>query len=78
MACYTYTPINKQSWVNFRKVKDPTYETAPVNSEPNIIHARQILIEERISALSTMVGKSLQDFQEQMKKYTADMAEQVK
>ena len=33
------------------KIKDPTYETAPLHGEPNIIHAMEILIEERISTL---------------------------
>ena len=55
VACYTYTPINKWGGVNFRKVKESKYENAPVNGEPNIIHAKYILIEERISALSTLV-----------------------
>ena len=54
-ACYAHTPINKRSWITFRKVKDPTYQTAPINKEPNIIHVKYIEIEERISALSTMV-----------------------
>ena len=76
--CHGHTPINKQSWVHFRKVKEPTYETAPANGEPNIIHAKHILIEERISPLSVLVQKSLRAFQEQMKKYAADVATRVK
>ena len=55
VACHAYTPINKRSWVNFRKVKESEYENAPAHGEPNIIHARHILIEEHISALSTLV-----------------------
>ena len=50
-ACQAYMPIEEQSWVKFRKIKDPTYETAPLHGEPNIIHAMEILIEERISTL---------------------------
>ena len=74
-ACHAYTPINKRSWIKFRKVKDPTYQTTPVNGEPNIIHARHIEIEERISVLSTMIRKSIRDFQEHMKKYMAEVTE---
>ena len=42
IACQAYTPIEEQSWVTFQKVKDPTYETAPLHGEPNIIHAMEI------------------------------------
>ena len=55
VVCQAYTPITERSWVKFRKVKDPTYENAPLHGEPDIIHAMDILIEERISTLSTMV-----------------------
>ena len=55
VVCQVYTPITERSWVKFRKVKDPTYENAPLHGEPDIIHAMDILIEERISTLSTMV-----------------------
>ena len=73
-----YTPITERSWVKFRKVKDPTYETIPLHGEPDIIQAMHILIEERISMLSMMVRKSVRDFQSQMKKYTADITECIK
>ena len=43
-----------------------------------IIHATHILIEERISTLSTLVRKSVRDFQSQMKKYATDVTERVK
>ena len=78
VACQAYTPITERSWVKFCKVKDPTYETIPLHGEPDIIHATHILIEERISTLSTLVRKSVCDFQNQMKKYTADITECVK
>ena len=64
--------------MKFRKVKDPTYENIPLLGEPDIIHATHILIEERISTLSTMVRKSVRDFQSQMKKYTTDITEHIK
>ena len=78
VACQAYTTITERSWVKFCKVKDPTYETIPLHGEPDIIHATHILIEERISTLSTMVQKSIRDFQSQMKKYTADITECIK
>ena len=78
VACQAYTPITEQSWVKFRKVKDPTYETVPLHGEPDIIHATHILIEERISTLSTMIQKSVHDFHSQRKKYTADITEHIK
>ena len=65
VVCQAYTPITERRWVKFRKVKDPTYETIPLHGEPDIIHATHILIEERISTLSTMVRKSICDFHDQ-------------
>ena len=78
VACQAYTPITERSWVKFRKVKDPTYKNVPLHGEPDIIHAMDILIEERISTLSTMVRKSIQDFHAQMKKYTTELTERIK
>ena len=78
VVCQAYTPITERSWVKFRKVKDPTYETIPLHGELDIIHAMHILIEERISTLSTLGRKSIRDFQSQMKKYAADVTEHVK
>ena len=78
MACYAYTPINKRSWINFRKVKAPKYNDAVEIRETDIIHAKQILIEEHITALSKMVHKSLRDFHKDIKKYTEDIKERIK
>ena len=78
VACQAYTPITEQSWVKFCKVKDPTYETLPLHGEPDIIHATHILIEERISTLSTMIRKYIHDFHTQMKKYTTEITERIK
>ena len=78
VVCQVYTPITEPSWVKFRKVKDPTYETVPLHGEPDIIHAMHILIEERISMLLAMIQKSVHDFHNQMKKYTADITECIK
>ena len=54
------------------------YHSTPDNGEPNIIRAKQIPIEERISTLVTIVQKSVQDFKEQMQKYATDINERVK
>ena len=72
VACQAYTPVAERSWVKFRKVKDPTYQNIPIHREPDIIHATDILIEERISTLSAMVRKSVHDFHAQMKKYMTE------
>ena len=50
----------------------------PLHGEPDIIHATHILLEERINTLSTMVQKSVRDFQSQMKKYTTDITKRIK
>ena len=44
-AVCAYTPINKQNWINFRKVRDPTYVTVPINEEATIIRVKQIDID---------------------------------
>ena len=55
-----------------------TYESSPLHGEPDIICATDILIEERISKLSTMVRKSVSDFHAQMKQYTTELTERIK
>ena len=78
VACQAYTPIAERSWVKFRKVKEPTYESIPLHGEPDIIHATDILIEETISTLSTMVRKSVRNFHAQMRKYMTELTERIK
>ena len=75
VACQAYMPIAEQTWLKFRKVNDPTYKTVPLHGEPDIIHATDILIEERISTLSMMFRESVCDFHAQMKKYTTELTE---
>ena len=77
-ACQTYTPIAQRSWVNFGKVKYPTYNSSPLHREPNIIHAKDILIEERMNKISTMIRNSLSDFHTQLKQYTTELTERIK
>ena len=78
VACQAYTPIAERSWVKFRKVKDPIYKSSPLHGEPDIIRATDILIEERISKISTMVRKSVSDFHAQLKQYTTELTERIK
>ena len=56
----------------------PLTKNVPLHGEPDIIHATDILIEERISTLSMMVRKSIRDFHAQMKKYMTELTEQIK
>ena len=77
-ACQTYTPIAERSWVKFRKVKYPTYKNSPLHGEPDIIHATDILIEERMNTISTMIRKSVSDFHVQLKQYTTELTERIK
>ena len=77
-ACQTYTPITERSWVKFRKVKCLTYKSSPLHREPDIIHATDILIEERISKLSTVIRKSISDSHTQLQQYTTELTERIK
>ena len=77
-ACAAYTPIRERSWLRFVKVKQPTYNTVPIHEVPNIIQATHIDIEERIDTLATMVRKSVREFQDHIKKYTAEVTKRVK
>ena len=78
VTCQAYRPIAERSWVKFRKVKLLTYESSPLHGEPDIICATDILIEERITKLSTMVRKSVSDFHAQLKQYTTKLTERIK
>ena len=78
VAVYAYTPISEQSWLKFTKVKEPTYETVSLHKMPNIIQGTHINIEEQITALATMVWKSVREFQDHMRKYIAEVTKHVK
>ena len=64
--------------VKFKNVKDPAYNSSLSHEEPNIIHAKEILIEERVNKLSKMIEKSLTDFHTHMKQYTMDLTRRIK
>ena len=66
-ACLAYRPITERSWVNFKNVQVPTYKSSLLREAPNIIYAKEILIEERLNQVSKMIDKSLQDFNTHMK-----------
>ena len=59
-------------------MKLPTYASSPLHGEPDIIRATDILIEERITKLLTMVEKSVSDFHAQLKQYTTELTERIK
>ena len=77
-ACQSYMPIAGRIWVKFKNVKDPAYNSSLLHEAPNIIYAKEILIEERVNKLSKMIGKSLTDFQTHLKQYTTDLTRRIK
>ena len=77
-TCLAYTPIAEQSWVKFKHVKVPAYNTTLLHEALNIIYAREIIIEERVNQVSKMIDKSLQDFHPHMKRYTMDLTKRIK
>ena len=77
-ACQSYTPIAERSWVTFKNVKDPAYNSSLLHEAPNIIYAKEILIEERVNKVSKMIEKSLNDFQTHLKQYTMDLTKRMK
>ena len=66
-TCIAYTPIAERSWVNFKNVPVPAYNSSLLHEAPNIIYAKEILIEERLNEVSKMIDKSLQDFHTNIK-----------
>ena len=77
-ACLAYTPIAERRWVNFKHVKDQPYNSSLLHEAPNIIYAKEILIEERVNQVSKMIEKSLTDFQTHLKLYTTDLTKRIK
>ena len=77
-ACQARTPIAERIWVKFKNVKDPAYNSSLLHEEPNIIKAKEILIEERVNTVSKMIEKSLTDFQTHLKQYTTDLTKRIK
>ena len=77
-ACLAYTPITERSWVKFKNVPVPAYNSSLLHEAPNIIYAKEILIEERLNEVSKMIDKSLQDFHANMKRYTTDLTKRMK
>ena len=77
-ACQTHTPIKERSWVKFRKVKCPTYNGSLLHQEPDILHATDILIEEKLNKISTIISKSVSDFHAQLAEYTTELTKRIK
>ena len=77
-TCQTHTPITERSWVKFRKVKCPTYNGSLLHEEPDILHATDILIEERLNKISTMISKSVSDFHAQLAEYMTELTKRIK
>ena len=77
-ACLAYTPITERSWVKFKNVPVPSYNSSLLHEAPDIIYAKEILIEERLNEVSKMIDKSLQDFHTNMKRYTTDLTKRMK
>ena len=77
-VCQTHTPITERSWVKFRKVKCPTYNGSLLHQEPDILHAMDILIEEKLNKISTMISKSVSDFHAQLAEYTTELTKRIK
>ena len=77
-ACQTHRPITERSWVKFRKVKCPTYNSSLLHQEPDILHATDILIEEKLNKISTMISKSVSDFHAQLAEYTTEVTKRIK
>ena len=77
-ACQSYMPIAERSWVTFKNVKDPAYNSSLLHEAPNIIYAKEILIKERVNQVSKIIEKSLNDFQTHLKQYTTDLTKRIK
>ena len=77
-ACLAYTPIAERSWVKFKNVPVPAYNSSLLHEAPNIIYAKEILIEERVNQVSKMIDNSLQDFHTHMKRYITDLTKRIK
>ena len=77
-ACQTHRPITERSWVKFQKVKYPTYNGSLLHQEPDILRATDILIEEKLNKISTMISKSVSDFHVQLAEYTTELTKRIK
>ena len=77
-ACQTHRPITEQSWVKFRKVQYPTYNGSLLHQELDILRATDILIEEKLNKISTMISKSVSDFHAQLAEYTTELTKRIK
>ena len=77
-ACQTHRPITERSWVKFRKVKYPSYNGSLLHQEPDILRATDILIEEKLNKISTMISKSVSDFHAQLAEYTTELTKRIK
>ena len=77
-VCQTHRPITERSWVKFRKVQYPTYNGSLLHQEPDILRATDILIEEKLNKISTMISKSVSDFHAQLAEYTTELTKRIK
>ena len=59
-------------------MKCPTYKGSLLHQEPDILHATDILIEEKLNKISTMISKSVSDFHAQLAEYTTELTKRIK
>ena len=77
-ACQTHRPITERSWVKFQKIQYLTYNGSLLHQEPDILRATDILIEEKLNKISTMISKSVSDFHAQLAEYTTELTKRIK
>ena len=56
----------------------PNLQRFSLHQEPDILRATDILIEEKLNKISTMISKSVSDFHAQLADYTTELTKRIK
>ena len=78
MSCNAHQPIEKRSWINFKDVKTPEYDSNRMVDSYSILNTTTIDIEEQPSVLSHMIHKTTKDFQKHLDAYATTMKKRIK
>ena len=78
MGCNAYLPTKERSWVNFKKIKTPTYTQIPKAEDYIILNATSIDLQPRPDIIARMIQRTAENFRKHMESYIKTIKKRIK